>query len=132
MKNSGYDEAILLDPEGYVSEGTGENIFLVRNGVLKTTPLTSILEGITRNSIMDLARERGVKVVEERFTRDELYIADEVFMTGTAAELTPIREVDDRTVGTGKPGPLTVDLQNAFFDIVKGRDAKHASWLSPL
>jgi branched-chain amino acid aminotransferase len=132
VKNSGYDEAILLDPEGYVSEGTGENIFLVRNGVLKTTPLTSILEGITRNSIMEVARERGVKVVEERFTRDELYIADEVFMTGTAAELTPIREVDDRTVGTGKPGPITRDLQSAFFDIVKGRDAKHASWLSPL
>jgi branched-chain amino acid aminotransferase len=132
VKAGGYDEAILLDPEGYVSEGTGENIFLVRNGILKTTPLTSILEGITRNSIMELARERGVKVVEERFTRDELYIADEVFMTGTAAELTPIREVDDRTVGTGKPGPITVDLQNAFFDIVKGRDSKHASWLSPL
>jgi len=132
VKNSGYDEAILLDPEGYVSEGTGENIFLVRNGILKTTPLTSILEGITRNSIMELAHERGVKVVEERFTRDELYIADEVFMTGTAAELTPIREVDDRTVGTGKPGPITRDLQTAFFDIVHGRDSKHASWLSPL
>src|SRR5205823_2797593 len=128
----GYDEAILLDPEGYVSEGTGENIFLVRNGILKTTPLTSILEGITRNSIMQLARERGIAVVEERFTRDELYIADEVFMTGTAAELTPIREVDNRAVGTGKPGPLTRDLQTAFFDIVKGRDPKHAAWLSPL
>ena len=132
VKASGYDEAILLDPEGYVSEGTGENIFLVRNGVVKTTPLTSILEGITRNSIMQVGRERGLTVVEERFTRDELYIADEVFMTGTAAELTPIREVDDRTVGTGKPGPVTRDLQNAFFDIVRGRDAKHAAWLSPL
>jgi len=104
----------------------------VRNGVVKTTPLTSILEGITRNSIMQVGRERGLTVMEERFTRDELYIADEVFMTGTAAELTPIREVDDRTVGTGKPGPVTRDLQNAFFDIVRGRDAKHASWLSPL
>jgi branched-chain amino acid aminotransferase len=132
VKTSGYDEAIMLDPDGYVSEGTGENIFLVRNGIVKTTPLTSILEGITRNSIMQLARERGLTVAEERFTRDELYIADEVFMTGTAAELTPIREVDDRTVGTGKPGPITRDLQSAFFDIVQGRDAKHASWLSPL
>jgi branched-chain amino acid aminotransferase len=132
VKDSGYDEAIMLDPDGYVSEGTGENIFLVRNGIVKTTPLTSILEGITRNSIMQLARERGLTVVEERFTRDELYIADEVFMTGTAAELTPIREVDNRMVGTGKPGPITRNLQAAFFDIVQGRDAKHASWLSPL
>ncbi len=132
VKACGYDEAILLDPEGYVSEGTGENIFMVRRGVLKTTPLTSILEGITRNSIMELARERGIAVVEERFTRDELYIAEEVFMTGTAAELTPIREVDDRQVGSGKPGPITKDLQAAFFDIVRGKDHKHASWISPL
>jgi len=132
VKAGGYDEAILLDPEGYVSEGTGENIFLVRNGILKTTPLTSILEGITRNSIMELARERGLTVVEERFTRDELYIADEVFMTGTAAELTPIREVDDRAIGTGRPGPVTKDLQNAFFNIVRGRDPQHAAWLSSL
>ena len=132
VKAGGYDEAILLDPEGYVAEGTGENIFLVRNGVLKTTPLTSILEGITRHSIMQLARERGVTVLEERFTRDELYIADEVFMTGTAAELTPIRELDDRKIGSGTPGPVTKDLQTAFFDIVRGRDKKHADWLSPL
>jgi branched-chain amino acid aminotransferase len=132
VKAGGYDEAILLDPEGYVSEGTGENIFMVRNGVLKTTPLTSILEGITRNSIMQLARERGLTVVEERFTRDELYIADEVFMTGTAAELTPIRELDDRKIGSSTPGPVTKDLQTAFFDIVRGRDKKHADWLSPL
>jgi branched-chain amino acid aminotransferase len=132
VKSGGYDEAILLDPEGYVSEGTGENIFLVRNGAIKTTPLTSILEGITRNSIMQLARERGLVVLEERFTRDELYIADEVFMTGTAAELTPIREVDDRAIGTGSPGPITKDLQNAFFDIVRGRDSKHRSWLAPV
>jgi len=132
VKACGYDEAILLDPEGYVSEGTGENIFMVRRGVLKTTPLTSILEGITRNSMMELARERGIAVVEERFTRDELYIAEEVFMTGTAAELTPIREVDDRQVGSGKPGPITKDLQAAFFDIVRGKDHQHASWISPL
>lgn len=132
VKAGGYDEAILLDPEGYVSEGTGENIFMVRNGVLKTTPLTSILEGITRNSIMQLARERGLTVVEERFTRDELYIADEVFMTGTAAELTPIRELDDRKIGSSTPGPVTKDLQTAFFDVVRGRDKKHPDWLSPL
>jgi branched-chain amino acid aminotransferase len=132
VKAGGYDEAILLDTEGYVAEGTGENIFLVRNGVLKTTPLTSILEGITRNSIIQLARERGLPVAEERFTRDELYIADEVFMTGTAAELTPIRELDDRKIGSGTPGPVTKDLQTAFFEIVHGRDKKHAAWLSPL
>ncbi len=132
VKAAGYDEAILLDPEGYVSEGSAENIFMVRNGVLKTTPLTSILEGITRNSIMELARERGLTVVEERFTRDELYIADEVFMTGTAAELTPIRELDDRKIGPGTPGPVTKDLQMAFFDVVRGRDKKHAAWLSSL
>jgi branched-chain amino acid aminotransferase len=132
VKAAGYDEAILLDPEGYVSEGTGENIFMVKKGVLKTTPLTSILEGITRNSIMELARERGLTVVQERFTRDELYIADEVFMTGTAAELTPIRELDDRKIGPGTPGPVTKDLQRAFFDVVRGRDAKHAAWLSSL
>jgi branched-chain amino acid aminotransferase len=132
VKAGGYDEAILLDPEGYVAEGTGENIFMVRNGVLKTTPLTSILEGITRNSIMQLARERGITVVEERFTRDELYIADEVFITGTAAELTPIRELDDRKIGSGAPGPITMALQAAFFDIVHGRDKGHATWLSPI
>ena len=132
VKAAGYDEAILLDAEGYVSEGTGENIFMVKKGVLKTTPLTSILEGITRNSIMELARERGLTVVQERFTRDELYIADEVFMTGTAAELTPIRELDDRKIGSGTPGPVTKDLQMAFFDVVRGRDKKHAAWLSSL
>ncbi|HEY3198333.1 MAG TPA: branched-chain amino acid transaminase [Nitrospirales bacterium] len=132
VKAAGYDEAILLDTEGYVAEGTGENIFMVRNGALKTTPLTSILEGITRDSIIQLARERGLTVTEERFTRDELYIADEVFMTGTAAELTPIRELDNRKIGSGTPGPVTKDLQGAFFDIVHGRDKKHAAWLSPL
>ena len=121
-KADGYDEAILLDPEGYVSEGTGENIFIVRRGILKTTPLTSILEGITRNSVIDLARERNIPVVEERFTRDEMYIADEVFVTGTAAELTPVREIDHRRIGTGQPGPVTLALQKAFFSIVRGED----------
>ena len=129
-KADGYDEAILLDPEGYVSEGTGENIFIVRKGRLKTTPLTSILEGITRNAVIDLAREQGIVVAEERFTRDEMYIADEVFVTGTAAELTPVREIDNRRIGTGKPGPVTAGLQKRFFAIVKGEDPAHDSWLT--
>ena len=129
-KGNGYDEAILLDPEGYVSEGTGENIFIVRKGRLKTTPLTSILEGITRNAVIELAREQGLVVLEERFTRDEMYIADEVFVTGTAAELTPVREIDKRPIGTGKPGPVTAALQKRFFSIVRGEDPSHVSWLT--
>jgi branched-chain amino acid aminotransferase len=129
-KADGYDEAILLDPEGYVSEGTGENIFIVRKGRLKTTPLTSILEGITRNAVIELAREQGIVVAEERFTRDEMYIADEVFVTGTAAELTPVREIDNRRIGTGKPGPVTAALQKRFFAIVRGEDPSHDSWLT--
>lgn len=129
-KADGYDEAILLDPEGYVSEGTGENIFIVRKGRLKTTPLTSILEGITRNAVIELAREQGIVVAEERFTRDEMYIADEVFVTGTAAELTPVREIDNRRIGTGKPGPVTAALQKRFFSIVRGEDPSHDSWLT--
>ncbi len=131
-KNSGYDEAILLDPEGYVAEGTGENIFIVKKGVLKTTPLTSILEGITRDAIMKLAQERKIPVVEERFTRDAMYVADEVFLTGTAAEVTPVREIDDRAVGEGTRGPVTTLLQKAFFDIVKGEDSTHQNWLAPV
>ena len=126
----GYDEAIMLDTDGYVAEGPGENIFIVRNNVLKTTPLTSILEGITRDSIIQLAKEKGIQVAEARFTRDELYIADEAFFTGTAAEITPIREIDNRQVGAGKPGPITTMLQSAFFDIVRGKDAKHKNWLA--
>lgn len=126
----GYDEALLLDTEGYVSEGSGENVFIVRNGVLKTTPLTSILEGITRDSIMEIAKDEGIEVREERFTRDELYIADEAFFTGTAAEVTPIRELDGRVIGQGKPGRMTRKLQSVFFDIVKGRNKKYKSWLT--
>ncbi len=126
----GYDEAIMLDTDGYVAEGPGENIFIVRNNVLKTTPLTSILEGITRDSIIQLAKEKGIQVAEARFTRDELYIADEAFFTGTAAEITPIREIDNRQVGAGKPGPITTALQSAFFDIVRGKDTKHKNWLA--
>ena len=131
-KKAGYDEAILLDTEGYVAEGTGENVFIVSKGVLKTTPLTSILEGITRHSILELAREKNIPVVEERFTRDALYVAEEVFLTGTAAEVAPVREVDDRRIGTGKRGPVTDLLQKAFFDIVKGEDPSHGQWLTPV
>jgi branched-chain amino acid aminotransferase len=126
----GFDEALLLDPEGYVSEASGENIFIVRDGRLKTTPLTSILEGITRNSIMEIARDNKIPVVEERFTRDEIYIADEAFFTGTAAEVTPIREIDNRTIGTGSRGKITKKLQSIFFDVVKGKNKKYESWLT--
>jgi branched-chain amino acid aminotransferase len=128
----GYNEALLLDTEGYVSEGSGENIFMVRNETLKTTPLTSILEGITRDSIIEIAQHEGIKVREERFTRDELYIAEEAFFTGTAAEVTPIREVDGRVIGEGKPGKITRRLQTIFFDIVKGRNKEYESWLTYL
>ena len=131
-KANGYDEAILLDPDGYVAEGTGENVFIVRRGRLITTPLTSILEGITRNSLMELARERNLPVVEERFTRDAMYVAEEAFVTGTAAEVTPIREIDGRRIGTGKPGPITTALQQAFFSIVHGKDSAHSCWLTPV
>lgn len=126
----GYDEALLLDTEGYVSEGSGENIFIVRNNVLKTTPLTSILEGITRNSIIKIAEDNGIIVKEERFTRDELYISEEAFFTGTAAEVTPIREADGRIIGEGKPGKITKKIQTIFFDIVKGKNKKYKSWLT--
>jgi branched-chain amino acid aminotransferase len=126
----GYDEALLLDPEGYVSEGSGENIFIVRNGQIKTTPLTTILEGITRDSIMKIARDNKIPVVEERFTRDEIYIADEAFFTGTAAEVTPIREIDNRKIGTGSRGKITKKLQSIFFDVVKGKNKKYESWLT--
>ena len=128
--NDGYDEALLLDADGYVAEGSGENVFMVRKGLIKTPPLTSILEGITRDTIMQLAAERGMRLVEERITRDELYIADEAFFTGTAAEITPIREVGRRQIGNGRPGPVTLELQAAFFDIVQGRDGRHEDWLT--
>jgi branched-chain amino acid aminotransferase len=126
---AGFDEAILLDSEGYVAEASGENIFMVKEGLLKTPPLTSILPGITRNSIITLARDLGIPVVEDRFSLDDLYLADEAFLTGTAAELTPIREVDGRTIGPGKPGPITLQVQSAFFNVVKGRDPRYRHWL---
>jgi branched-chain amino acid aminotransferase len=128
----GYDEALMLDTEGYVSEASGENIFMVKNGVLKTTPLTSILSGITRDSVIQIAKAKKITLVEERFTRDELYTAQEAFFTGTAAELTPIREVDDRIIDNGKPGPITRELQAAFFDIVKGKNPEYREWLDYL
>jgi branched-chain amino acid aminotransferase len=128
----GYDEALMLDTEGYVSEASGENIFMVKNGVLKTTPLTSVLPGITRDSVIRIAKAKKIPLLEERFTRDELYTAQEAFFTGTAAELTPIREIDNRIIGNGKPGPLTKELQAAFFDIVKGKNSDYREWLDYL
>lgn len=127
--SAGYDEALLLDTEGYVSEGSGENVFMVKDGVLKTTPLTSVLKGITRDSVLRIAEDKAIKVREERFTRDELYTADEAFFTGTAAEITPIREVDGRMIGKGKPGPVTKEIQGTFFEIVKGRNKDYKDWL---
>lgn len=132
VKKAGYDEAVLLDTEGYVAEGSGENIFIVRDGVLTTTPLTSILPGITRDAVLTIAHKLKVPVKEARFTRDEMYIADEMFFTGTAAEITPVREVDDRTVGAGKPGPITNRIQKVFFDIVRGKNRTFARWLDVL
>jgi branched-chain amino acid aminotransferase len=126
----GYDEAMLLDTEGYVAEGSGENIFLVHDGALYTPDLTSALDGITRRTILSLADEEGLKVIEKRITRDEVYIADEAFFTGTAAEVTPIREVDNRPIGEGVRGPITQRLQSLYFDVVKGRHPKHRGWLT--
>lgn len=132
VTREGYDEGILLDPEGYVCEATGENIFIVKNGSLKTPPLTSILPGITRDAVIILAKDMGIMIVEQRFSRDELYISDEAFFTGTAAEITPIREVDNRIIGEGKPGVITQKIQQTFFDIVKGRDERYKHWLTYL
>ena len=126
----GYDEALLLDSEGYVMEGSGENIFIVREGVLYTPDLTSALDGITRRTVMALCDELGLKVVEKRITRDEVYIADEAFFTGTAAEVTPIREVDGRAIGRGGRGPITERLQGLYFDQVHGRRDEHPEWLT--
>ncbi|AOY00151.1 branched-chain amino acid transaminase [Jeongeupia sp. USM3] len=126
----GYDEALLLDVDGYVAEGSGENIFVVRKGKLYTPDLTSCLDGITRNTVFEIATEMGLQVIEKRITRDEIYIADEAFFTGTAAEVTPIRELDNRDIGAGSRGPITAEIQKRYFDIVQGRDAKRAEWLT--
>jgi len=126
--SGGADEAMLLDTEGYVAEGSGENIFLVKNGVIYTPEVTSCLNGITRNTVLSLADDLGYKVIEKRITRDEVYIADEAFFTGTAAEVTPIREVDCRQIGIGHRGPITEKLQKAYFDLVTGQTSDHAEW----
>nr|WP_178055130.1 branched-chain amino acid transaminase [Methylophilus methylotrophus] len=127
----GYQEALLLDVDGFVAEGSGENIFIIRNGKLYTPDLTSALEGITRDTIIHLAKEElGLEVIEKRITRDEVYSADEAFFTGTAAEVTPIRELDNRAIGEGTRGPITEKLQSLYFDVVKGKNAKYAHWLT--
>lgn len=128
----GYDEALLLDVDGFVAEGSGENIFIVRNGVIFTPDLTSALEGITRETIVKLAEEFGYEVREKRITRDEVYVADEAFFTGTAAEVTPIRELDGRAIGCGSRGPITEKLQSKYFDLVHGRVEEHLDWLCPV
>ncbi len=127
---NGYDEALLLDTQGYVMEGSGENLFIVRDGVLYTPDLASALDGITRQTVITLAGELGVPVQEKRITRDEIYISDEAFFTGSAAEVTPIRELDNRTIGTGSRGPITERLQSLYFDQVEGRREEHPEWLT--
>ena len=128
--SAGYDEALLLDHEGYVAEGSGENLFIVRNGKLYTPETTSALEGITRETIMTIAHEQGLEVIEKRITRDEVYIADEAFFTGSAAEVTPIREYDDRMISSGTRGKITERLQTLYFDYVNGRREDHRDWLT--
>jgi branched-chain amino acid aminotransferase len=131
-RSAGFDEALMLDTDGFVSEASGENVFVVRRGKVKTTPLTSILEGITRDAVMRLLAESGIPVIEDRFTRDEIYIAEEAFLTGTAAEVTPIRELDRRSIGPGKPGEITKLVQDRFFAILRGEDRRHEDWLTYL
>lgn len=126
--SAGADEALLLDPEGYVAEGSGENVFIIKDGVIYTPEVTACLNGITRNTVLTLARENGLDIVEKRITRDEVYIADEAFFTGTAAEVTPIRELDGRQIGAGRRGPITTTLQKAYFDLVTGQTEAHAAW----
>ncbi|MBF0284063.1 MAG: branched-chain amino acid transaminase [Magnetococcales bacterium] len=130
--SDGYDEALLLDTDGYVAEGSGENLFIYKDEVLKTPPLDSALDGITRDSVIAFAREMGIPVVEQRFPRDEVLIADEAFFTGTAAEVTPIREMDNRRIGPGHAGPITKAIQKRFFDVVNGRDEQYLHWLTPV
>jgi branched-chain amino acid aminotransferase len=128
---SGFEEALMLDPQGYVAEGTGENIFIVKKDVVRTPPTSAaILAGITRDTAIQLLREQGLEVDETPIARDELYTADEVFLTGTAAEITPVRDIDHRKIGRGEAGPVTRRLQEVFFSVVKGTDAKHDHWLT--
>jgi len=129
---NGYDEALLLDIEGYVSEGSGENFFMVSDGIIYCPDLSSCLDGITRESVIQIAKDLGYQVREQRITRDEVYSADEAFFTGTAAEVTPIRELDNRLIGDGKRGPITKQIQDIFFDTVKGKNDQYRSWLTPV
>ena len=128
-RRNGYDEALLLDVNGYVSEGSGENFFIMRDGVVRTPPLMSCLGGITRDSVMRILADDGIEVLEQQFPRDLVYISDEAFMTGTAAEVTPVRELDDRTIGAGVPGPVTIKVQEIFRNALHGRDARYRGWL---
>jgi branched-chain amino acid aminotransferase len=129
--HDGYEEAMLLDPQGFICQGSGENVFIVRDGALHTPDLSGgALNGITRKTIISFAQDMGIPVNERRITRDEIYVADEAFFTGTAAEVTPIREFDNRVIGAGKRGPITTRLQELFFDVVNGRSEKYASWLT--
>ena len=126
---AGYEESILLDSQGFVCEGSGENIYIVREGVILTPPQTAgILDGINRKSVIQIARDLGYEVVERNLARAEMYLADEVFMTGTAAELVPAREIDDHAIGTGRPGPITIELQRVFDDALHARDPRYAEW----
>jgi branched-chain amino acid aminotransferase len=131
-RRGGYDEAMMLDTDGFVAECSGENLFIVRDRVVRTTPLTSILPGITRASVLELLQRGGMAAAEDRFTRDDAYLADEVFMTGTAAEVTPVREIDDRQIGSGRPGPITQEMQRRFEAITRGEDVDFAHWLTPV
>jgi branched-chain amino acid aminotransferase len=128
-RRCGYDEALLLDVEGFVAEGSGENVFVIRDGVVKSPPLTSSLPGITRDAVIRILADQGVRFVEQHFPRDAVYIADEAFMTGTAAEVTPVRELDDRQIGDGKPGPITLKVQEAFHAALHGREPRYRDWL---
>ena len=130
--DAGCEEALLLDNEGYVAEGSGENVFIVRDGTVFTPELTSCLEGITRDSIFKIAADLGYQIKERRITRDEVYVADEAFFTGTAAEVVPIRELDGRAIGSGSRGPLTQQLQSIYFDAVRGRESQYRAWLTPV
>ena len=131
-RRGGYDEAMMLDTDGFVAECSGENLFIVRSGQVRTTPPTSILPGITRDAVLTALRRRGVAVSEDRFTRDDAYLADEVFMTGTAAEVTPVREIDDRQIGVGRPGPVTQELQAWYGRVTRGEDPGYRHWLTPV
>ncbi|MFM1849258.1 MAG: branched-chain amino acid transaminase [Burkholderiaceae bacterium] len=132
VASMGYDEALLLDTDGYASEGSGENLFVIRNGKLYTPDLASCLDGITRDAVLTMAKDMGIEVIEKRITRDEIYCADEAFFTGTAAEVTPIRELDDRVIGNGGRGPITKKIQDLFFDVVSGKAPAYSHWLATL